>query len=229
MQAPLQKPSLHQRKLSQSKSQAHQQQQQQQDRQSPPLLSHQTLHSQEHIHSLLHQPSPLHHQHQHQQLVQQPPPPKQRAKSPLALTDLANTTTLQQPSSSSAATTAEVGVSSGGVVGVGVGVVGVNVAVNVGGEPDWDYAETAWWGWVMLIVTWVVFVTGMGSCLGVWSWAWDVGKTPYAPPELEDDPTLPIVGYYPALLILTCVMAWVWVVVAWIGMKYFRHAKISGD
>lgn len=94
---------------------------------------------------------------------------------------------------------------------------------------EWDYSETEWWGWVVLVVTWIVFVTGMGSCLGVWSWAWDVGETPYAPPELEDDPTLPIVGYYPALIILTTVMAWVWVVVAWVGMKYFRHAKISGD
>ncbi|OAQ96301.1 hypothetical protein LLEC1_00151 [Akanthomyces lecanii] len=96
-------------------------------------------------------------------------------------------------------------------------------------DTDWDYAETEWWGWVVLTVTWLVFVIGMGSCLDIWSWAWDVGKTPYAPPELEDDPTLPIVGYYPALIILTCVMAWVWVVVAWVGMKYFRHAKISGD
>ncbi len=96
-------------------------------------------------------------------------------------------------------------------------------------DADWDYAETEWWGWVVLIVTWTVFVVGMGSCLGVWSWAWDVGTTPYAPPELEDDPTLPIVGYYPALIILTAVMAWVWVVVAWVGMKYFRHARVSGD
>lgn len=94
---------------------------------------------------------------------------------------------------------------------------------------SWDYAETEWWGWVVLTVTWFVFVIGMGSCFEVWRWAWDVGKTPYAPPELEDDETLPIVGYYPALIILTCVMAWVWVVVAWVGMKYFRHAKISGD
>ncbi|KAL7625415.1 hypothetical protein AAE478_004635 [Parahypoxylon ruwenzoriense] len=94
---------------------------------------------------------------------------------------------------------------------------------------DHDYSETEWWGWVVLIVTWFVFVIGMGSCLNVWTWAWDVGTTPYAPPELEDDPTLPIVGYYPSLIILTCIMAWVWVVVAWIGMKYFRHAKISGD
>ncbi|ORX97240.1 hypothetical protein BCR34DRAFT_497051 [Clohesyomyces aquaticus] len=96
-------------------------------------------------------------------------------------------------------------------------------------EEEWDYSETEWWGWVVLIVTWVVFVVGMGSCLGVWSWAWDVGETPYAPPELEDDPTLPITGYYPALMVCTAVMAWVWVVVAWVGMKYFRHAKVVGE
>ncbi len=96
-------------------------------------------------------------------------------------------------------------------------------------EDEWDYSETEWWGWVVLIVTWLVFVVGMGSCLGVWSWAWDVGETPYAPPELEDDPTLPIVGYYPALIVMTGVMAWVWVVVAWVGMKYFRHAKVVAD
>lgn len=80
-----------------------------------------------------------------------------------------------------------------------------------------------------MLVTWIVFVVGMGSCLEVWSWAWDVGKTPYAPPELEDDPTLPIVGYYPALMVLTAVMSWVWVVAAWMGMKYFKHAKIQTD
>lgn len=94
---------------------------------------------------------------------------------------------------------------------------------------SWDYSETERWGWVILILTWLVFVMGMGSCLEVWSWAWDVGETPYAPPELEDDPTLPITGYYPALIIMTAVMAWVWVVVAWVGMKYFRHANMVGD
>lgn len=96
-------------------------------------------------------------------------------------------------------------------------------------EEEWDYSETEWWGWIILITTWIVFVVGMGSCLGVWTWAWDVGETPYAPPELEDDPTLPITGYYPALMVCTAVMAWVWVVVAWVGMKYFRHAKMASD
>ncbi|KAI9692083.1 MAG: hypothetical protein M1820_009551 [Bogoriella megaspora] len=90
-------------------------------------------------------------------------------------------------------------------------------------------STTAWYGVLILISTWLVFIVGMGSCLGVWSWAWDVGRTPYAPPELEDDETLPIVGYYPALMVLTGVVAWGWVTVAWVGMKYFRHAKVVGD
>ena len=93
-------------------------------------------------------------------------------------------------------------------------------------EPH-DYTETEYWGWVILFVTWLTFTVGMGSCLDIWSWAWDVGETPYAPPELEDDPTLPIVGYYPALIVLTGVVAWAWITVAWVGMKYFRHAKIE--
>jgi Phosphatidylinositol N-acetylglucosaminyltransferase subunit Y len=105
----------------------------------------------------------------------------------------------------------------------------IEMATNHHVDVGWDYAETEWWGWIILIVTWLVFVVGIGSSFGVWSWAWDVGETPYAPPELEDDPTLPIVGYYPALMVLTAVMAWVWVIVAWVGMKYFKHANISAD
>lgn len=92
----------------------------------------------------------------------------------------------------------------------------------------YSYAETEYWGWVLLATTWIVFTVGMGSCLDVWSWAWHVGEKPYAPPELEDDPTLPIVGYYPALIVLTGgVVSWIWITVAWVGLKYFRHAKSS--
>ncbi|KAL1956967.1 hypothetical protein VTO42DRAFT_6456 [Malbranchea cinnamomea] len=110
-----------------------------------------------------------------------------------------------------------------------VNLSSANSSSNIDDASGWDYSETEWWGWIILLVTWLVFVVGMGSCLGVWSWAWDVGETPYAPPELEDDPTLPIVGYYPALMVLTAVMMWVWVIIAWVGMKYFRHAKIPGE
>ncbi|KAI7552181.1 hypothetical protein KC331_g2062 [Hortaea werneckii] len=95
-------------------------------------------------------------------------------------------------------------------------------------ESPHDYSTTATYGYAILVVTWLTFAVGMGSCLDLWSWAWDVGETPYAPPELEDDPTLPIVGYYPALMVLVAgVVGWGWCLVAWVGVKYFRHAKIE--
>ena len=33
-------------------------------------------------------------------------------------------------------------------------------------------ADTVFWGWVVLLSTWAVFVVGMGSVAGVWEWAW---------------------------------------------------------
>jgi hypothetical protein len=118
-----------------------------------------------------------------------------------------------------------------------------------------DPTETMFWGWVVLASTWVVFVVGMGSVLGVWEWAWGVDtKVSFCPLPLFSlggvrradihgqqnkrwprsiggergfPGEFPIPGYYPAICILTCIMAWVWVVVAWVGMKYFKHAKIQ--
>lgn len=103
------------------------------------------------------------------------------------------------------------------------------------------------YGWVVLLSTWAVFVVGMGSVFGVWDWAWDVDASADGNATLgkcatwvrehtgggeweeivRDDEELPIHGYYPALIVLTAVMAWVWVVVAWVGLKYFKHAKIQ--
>jgi hypothetical protein len=100
-----------------------------------------------------------------------------------------------------------------------------------------DPGDTLFWGWVVLLSTWVVFVVGIGSVLGVWEWAWtgemgsggrkwprSIGGEKGIPGEV---PEFPIPGYYPAMGILSCVMAWVWVVVSWVGLKYFKHAKIQ--
>jgi len=108
-----------------------------------------------------------------------------------------------------------------------------------------NYANTALWGWILLIITWIVFVVGMGSVLGVWDWAWygsegrhmfvplggggemEEGREGYNSVVIDDeDDELPIAGYYPSLIILSGIMAWVWVLIAWVGMKYFKHAKI---
>ncbi|KAA8911037.1 hypothetical protein FN846DRAFT_937090 [Sphaerosporella brunnea] len=111
---------------------------------------------------------------------------------------------------------------------------GVEVVMVPVGDP----AETMFWGWVVLLSTWVVFVVGMGSVLGVWEWAWAWGSDVSVSASKKRWPRsiagekqfpgeFPIPGYYPAICILTCIMAWVWVVVAWVGMKYFKHAKIQ--
>lgn len=43
-------------------------------------------------------------------------------------------------------------------------------------------SDTAYWGWLLGGVTWMVFVVGMGSVLGVWEWAWDVPEVHFPPP-----------------------------------------------
>lgn len=42
-------------------------------------------------------------------------------------------------------------------------------------------SDTAYWGWVLGGITWVVFVVGMGSVLGIWEWAWDVPDVRFSP------------------------------------------------
>lgn len=48
-------------------------------------------------------------------------------------------------------------------------------------------SDTAYWGWVLGGITWVVFVVGMGSVLGIWEWAWDVPDVRF-PPLLSSSP-----------------------------------------
>jgi hypothetical protein len=41
---------------------------------------------------------------------------------------------------------------------------------------------------------------------------------------IKGDETLGMSGYYSSLMVLTgAVVAWIWVVLNWVGMKYFRH------
>ena len=137
-------------------------------------------------------------------------PPPRRARSPLAGAGASTPSLVTTPPPSA--------------------IPAPTASASASDDADDDDAATARWGWALLLGTWIVFVSGVGSCLGVWSWAWDVGARPDAPPELADDETLPVVGYYPALAVLTAgVVSWVWVGVAWVGMKYFRHAKVVGE
>ncbi|ODQ75601.1 hypothetical protein LIPSTDRAFT_45737, partial [Lipomyces starkeyi NRRL Y-11557] len=82
-------------------------------------------------------------------------------------------------------------------------------------------------GWIVLLSTWIIFVLGMGSMFGVWKWVWvrhcvGVLESVGIIDEVSD---FPIEEYYPSMIMLLCVVAWIWCVVSWVGMKLFRHAK----
>ena len=50
-------------------------------------------------------------------------------------------------------------------------------ASPVASDEEWDYSETATCGYVLLTCCFLIFVVGMGSCLGVWTYAWDGKRT----------------------------------------------------
>lgn len=59
----------------------------------------------------------------------------------------------------------------GMVTGYGSDVCGVVRSVT---ECEGASADTVYWGWVVLLATWLVVVSGVGSVTGVWQWVWGV-------------------------------------------------------
>jgi hypothetical protein len=74
------------------------------------------------------------------------------------------------------------------------------------------------WGWIILSSTWCVFIVGAGSVLGLFS-------KKHVTPHDDELTGYPIPDYYPSLLFLCIVVACVWCIISWMGMKFFRHAK----
>ncbi|KAJ8103969.1 hypothetical protein POJ06DRAFT_234949 [Lipomyces tetrasporus] len=108
------------------------------------------------------------------------------------------------------------------------------------GTDDTDYSYTVQCGWVVLFSTWIIFVLGVGSMFGVWKWVWapaleDMSHNSISVLEpvgtIDEESDFPIEEYYPSMIMLLCVVAWIWCVVSWVGMKLFRHAKggVSSD
>ena len=101
-------------------------------------------------------------------------------------------------------------------------------------------SETEKWGYILLVLTWLVFVVGMGEILGIWRWS-------LKNRNISLDTNMPIPGYYVSLTLLSAgVVVWVWVLVRlysfnfilfnlgsfsrliflqtnWTGLKLFRH------
>lgn len=86
------------------------------------------------------------------------------------------------------------------------------------------------WGWTILILVWVTFILGVGSIFGLRDLA--LGKAKIRVENYRDyekESGYPIPFYYPCLIILCFVIAWVWCIISWMGMKFFRHAKAGID
>jgi hypothetical protein len=86
------------------------------------------------------------------------------------------------------------------------------------------------YGWAILVSAWMIFIGGMGSILGLWDRL--VGyetSTIQLYVDYEEETGLPIRNYYSLLVFLCSVVLWVWCVVSWMGLKFFRHAKGSSN
>ncbi|GAO52023.1 hypothetical protein G7K_6111-t1 [Saitoella complicata NRRL Y-17804] len=73
-----------------------------------------------------------------------------------------------------------------------------------------DEELTVTWGWVLLVLTWVTFLLGIGGVFGVWDWVL-YGSTS-AQDISKDDWGFPMERYWTHLVVLTGAVVWVWVV-----------------
>lgn len=97
------------------------------------------------------------------------------------------------------------------------------------------------WGWLLLVSTWVIVILGIGAMLDLWVFLFpglaalpytlhltecpQTGLPHHGGASYEKETGVPIPGYYWCLVFMTGIAAWVWCVVSWMGMKFFRHTK----
>lgn len=91
-----------------------------------------------------------------------------------------------------------------------------------------EYSEIASWGWILLITTWSLIFFAVFTMFDLDIYLFgsqtdriDMHKAP------DDDDDFPIRMYYPTSFFLSLVMAWVWCIVSWMGLKFFKHAKVD--
>lgn len=66
-------------------------------------------------------------------------------------------------------------------------------------------------GWVLLGCTWLYVLLAIWAAWPDWS--------------RESSSSMPFKGYYALLFLLLPVIIWLWAFLAWMGMKFFRHAR----
>lgn len=79
---------------------------------------------------------------------------------------------------------------------------------------------------VILTSTWAIVIVGLGSMFGLWKLllGYDSSAVRFVV-SYEKQTGYPISEYYACLIFMCFFVAWVWCLVSWMGMKFYRHTK----
>lgn len=84
------------------------------------------------------------------------------------------------------------------------------------------------WGLLLLLICWIAFAAGIGGIFGLYTFD-DVPNSENSSKTKDADPNDELGfahGYYMCLLILTFGgIFWIWAILNWVGLKYFRHTS----
>lgn len=84
-------------------------------------------------------------------------------------------------------------------------------------------------GWLILLSTWIIVIVGIASMLGLWDNKlepiFSLDPEDLSRARYEKETGYPIPGYYSCLVFMTFIASWVWCIISWMGMKFFRHTK----
>uniref|UniRef100_A0A060T9D0 ARAD1C37158p n=1 Tax=Blastobotrys adeninivorans TaxID=409370 RepID=A0A060T9D0_BLAAD len=93
-------------------------------------------------------------------------------------------------------------------------------------QPEFSSSKLLAMGYLVTLASWTLLIIGVGFMYGLWSRVTGTYEPHTTNNHLFEDITgYPIRNYHVCLLILTGVVLWVWCIISWMGMKFFRHAK----
>jgi hypothetical protein len=87
--------------------------------------------------------------------------------------------------------------------------------------PDLKSSKLAGYGLAIIVSTWIVFIAGIISMIRGW-YDLQIYVDDYT--KYENETGYPIPLYYTTLIFLFPVILWIWSLISWMGMKFFRHA-----
>lgn len=93
--------------------------------------------------------------------------------------------------------------------------LGLDAFANDG--PASDHSGVVRWGYILLGLTWAIFVLGLGGVLGLWDRLLGVDQLP-----VGDEPRRTPVAELSCFVGLLPVTGFVWTLLNWLGLKLFR-------